>query len=74
MPAGNLELHDTAAGNLELRDNLNLDYITADHLSMETLLSLTSKRAGEWFKEDRVIDSLELLDAAAIQIGWARTL
>ena len=32
--------------------NLNLDHITADHLSMETLLSLTSKRAGEWFKEE----------------------
>ena len=32
--------------------NLNLDFITADHLSMETLLSLTSKRAGEWFKEE----------------------
>ena len=26
--------------------NLNLDKISADHLSMETLLSLTSKRAG----------------------------
>jgi hypothetical protein len=32
--------------------NLNVDHITADHLSMETLLSLTSKRAGEWFKEE----------------------
>ena len=32
--------------------NLNLDLISADHLSMETLLSLTSKRAGEWFKEE----------------------
>ena len=32
--------------------NLNLDKISADHLSMETLLSLTSKRAGEWFKEE----------------------
>ena len=30
--------------------NLNLERISADHLSMETLLSLTSKRAGEWFK------------------------
>ena len=32
--------------------NLSLDHISADHLSMETLLSLTSKRAGEWFKEE----------------------
>ena len=32
--------------------NLNLENISADHLAMETLLSLTSKRAGEWFKEE----------------------
>ncbi|CAB4058217.1 unnamed protein product [Lepeophtheirus salmonis] len=32
--------------------SLSLDHISADHLAMETLLSLTSKRAGEWFKED----------------------
>lgn len=32
--------------------NLSLDHITSDHLAMETLLSLTSKRAGEWFKEE----------------------
>ncbi|XP_071515023.1 uncharacterized protein wapl isoform X3 [Panulirus ornatus] len=32
--------------------HLNLDNITAGHLAMETLLSLTSKRAGEWFKEE----------------------
>merc|ERR1712106_976213 len=31
---------------------LNLDKISADHLAMETLLSMTSKRAGEWFKEE----------------------
>ncbi|XP_037084937.1 protein wings apart-like [Pollicipes pollicipes] len=31
---------------------LNLDTITAGHLSMETLLSLTSQRAGAWFKEE----------------------
>ncbi len=31
---------------------LSLDLISADHLAMETLLSLTSKRAGEWFKEE----------------------
>lgn len=27
-------------------------YNQAGHLAMETLLSLTSKRAGEWFKEE----------------------
>jgi hypothetical protein len=32
--------------------NLSLENISADHLSMETLLSMTSKRAGEWFKEE----------------------
>lgn len=26
--------------------------LQAGHLAMETLLSLTSKRAGEWFKEE----------------------
>uniref|UniRef100_A0A1B0DE07 Uncharacterized protein n=1 Tax=Phlebotomus papatasi TaxID=29031 RepID=A0A1B0DE07_PHLPP len=32
--------------------HLNLDNITVGTLAMETLLSLTSKRAGEWFKEE----------------------
>ncbi|KAL1115683.1 hypothetical protein AAG570_005973 [Ranatra chinensis] len=32
--------------------HLNLDNITVGHLAMETLLSLTSRRAGEWFKEE----------------------
>ena len=32
--------------------NLCLDHISADYLSMETLLSMTSKKAGEWFKEE----------------------
>lgn len=32
--------------------HLNLDSITMGTLAMETLLSLTSKRAGEWFKEE----------------------
>ncbi|CAL4066428.1 unnamed protein product, partial [Meganyctiphanes norvegica] len=32
--------------------HLHLDNITAGKLAMETLLSLTSKRAGEWFKEE----------------------
>lgn len=32
--------------------HLNLDNVTVGTLAMETLLSLTSKRAGEWFKEE----------------------
>lgn len=32
--------------------HLNMESISAGTLAMETLLSLTSKRAGEWFKEE----------------------
>lgn len=32
--------------------HLDLQNITTGHLAMETLLSLTSKRAGDWFKEE----------------------
>ncbi|KAL1517157.1 hypothetical protein ABEB36_000956 [Hypothenemus hampei] len=40
--------------------HLNLDSITTGQLAMETLLSLTSKRAGEWFKEElRELGGLE---------------
>ncbi|KYQ59899.1 Protein wings apart-like protein [Trachymyrmex zeteki] len=40
--------------------HLNLDNITVGQLAMETLLSLTSKRAGEWFKEElRELGGLE---------------
>lgn len=40
--------------------HLNLNNITVGHLAMETLLSLTSKRAGEWFKEElRELGGLE---------------
>lgn len=40
--------------------HLNLDMITVGQLAMETLLSLTSKRAGEWFKEElRELGGLE---------------
>lgn len=36
------------------------NYVQVGHLSMETLLSLTSKRAGEWFKEElRELGGLE---------------
>lgn len=40
--------------------HLNLDNIAVGTLAMETLLSLTSKRAGEWFKEElRQLGGLE---------------
>lgn len=40
--------------------HLNIDNITVGTLAMETLLSLTSKRAGEWFKEElRELGGLE---------------
>lgn len=40
--------------------HLDLENITVGHLAMETLLSLTSKRAGEWFKEElRVLGGVE---------------
>lgn len=55
---------------------LKLDEITAGKLAMETLLGLTSKRAGDWVKEelrrlkgldfilDTVINTLDIEDAA----------
>ncbi|XP_053365682.1 wings apart-like protein homolog [Clarias gariepinus] len=40
--------------------HLDLDNITTGHLAMETLLSLTSKRAGDWFKEElRLLGGLD---------------
>uniref|UniRef100_A0A8C5GXF7 Wings apart-like protein homolog n=1 Tax=Gouania willdenowi TaxID=441366 RepID=A0A8C5GXF7_GOUWI len=40
--------------------HLDLQNITAGHLAMETLLSLTSKRAGDWFKEElRLLGGLD---------------
>jgi len=40
--------------------HLQLDKITAAQFSLETLLSLTSKKAGEWFKEElRVLGGLD---------------
>ncbi|KPJ14092.1 Protein wings apart-like [Papilio machaon] len=40
--------------------HLDLENITVGHLAMETLLSLTSKRAGEWFKEElRVLGGVD---------------
>uniref|UniRef100_A0AAV2JM61 WAPL domain-containing protein n=1 Tax=Knipowitschia caucasica TaxID=637954 RepID=A0AAV2JM61_KNICA len=40
--------------------HLDLENITSGHLAMETLLSLTSKRAGDWFKEElRLLGGLD---------------
>ncbi|KAJ8391785.1 hypothetical protein AAFF_G00085570 [Aldrovandia affinis] len=40
--------------------HLDLENITTGHLAMETLLSLTSKRAGDWFKEElRLLSGLD---------------
>nr|XP_061807549.1 wings apart-like protein homolog [Nerophis lumbriciformis] len=40
--------------------HLDLKNITTGHLAMETLLSLTSKRAGDWFKEElRLLGGLD---------------
>ncbi|XP_062863116.1 wings apart-like protein homolog [Trichomycterus rosablanca] len=40
--------------------HLDLHNITTGHLAMETLLSLTSKRAGDWFKEElRLLGGLD---------------
>ncbi|KAM6956221.1 wings apart-like protein homolog [Aplochiton taeniatus] len=40
--------------------HLDLENITSGHLAMEALLSLTSKRAGDWFKEElRLLGGLD---------------
>ncbi|XP_052001970.1 wings apart-like protein homolog isoform X2 [Xyrauchen texanus] len=40
--------------------HLDLENINTGHLAMETLLSLTSKRAGDWFKEElRLLGGLD---------------
>ncbi|KAM4636749.1 wings apart-like protein homolog isoform 2-T2 [Discoglossus pictus] len=40
--------------------HLDFENITSGHLAMETLLSLTSKRAGDWFKEElRLLGGLD---------------
>lgn len=40
--------------------HLNLDNVSTGTLAMETLLTLTSKRAGEWFKDElRTLGGLE---------------
>ncbi|KAG7463084.1 hypothetical protein MATL_G00191680 [Megalops atlanticus] len=40
--------------------HLDLENITTGHLAMETLLSLTSRRAGDWFKEElRLLGGLD---------------
>lgn len=46
--------------NLGKAEHLNLDTISTGTLAMETLLTLTSKRAGEWFKDElRELGGLE---------------
>lgn len=53
-----------------LSDNLlmcNL-VLQSGHLAMETLLSLTSKRAGDWFKEElRLLGGLDHIVDKGIQ-------
>uniref|UniRef100_A0A8C6E752 Wings apart-like protein homolog n=1 Tax=Moschus moschiferus TaxID=68415 RepID=A0A8C6E752_MOSMO len=39
--------------------HLDLENLTTGHLAMETLLSLTSKRTGDWFKELRLLGGLD---------------
>ncbi|XP_032814771.2 uncharacterized protein LOC116944931 [Petromyzon marinus] len=40
--------------------HLDLENMTTGHLAMETLLSLTSRRAGDWFKEElRLLGGLD---------------
>ncbi|XP_076441923.1 uncharacterized protein LOC143280963 [Babylonia areolata] len=39
---------------------IDLDFVSTGNLAMESLLSLTSRRAGEWFKEElRVLGGLD---------------
>ncbi|KAI9582297.1 protein wings apart-like [Glossina fuscipes] len=69
--------------------HLNVESITVGTLAMETLLSLTSKRAGEWFKEElRELGGLEHIiktindccrpavdnDHSSAGISWTRPL
>ncbi|GAB6018847.1 hypothetical protein CHUAL_000507 [Chamberlinius hualienensis] len=50
--------------------HIDLDNITAAVLAMESLLSLTSKRAGEWFKEElRELGGLEHLVNTVSECG-----
>lgn len=47
---------------------LNTDNITVGQLAMETLLSLTSARAGEWFKEEmRQLGGLDHIVRTVVQ-------
>lgn len=62
--------------------HLKLDRITASELALETLLHLTSKRAGEWVKHElralggldsivnEIDSSLRLAQLELIQFGW----
>ncbi|KAG9485234.1 hypothetical protein GDO78_008361 [Eleutherodactylus coqui] len=49
--------------------HLDLENITTGHLAMETLLSLTSKRAGDWFKEElRLLGGLDHIVDKVFQV------
>lgn len=52
--------------------HLNLDKINTGNLAMETLLSLTSRKAGEWFKEEmRSLGGLDhLVDTVKACVGY----
>ena len=52
LPAGVFQVRELCA-QLQRQGQakqLQLDRVSAGHLAMETLLSLTSQRAGAWFK------------------------
>lgn len=45
-------------------------FLQTGHLAMETLLSLTSKRAGDWFKEElRLLGGLDHIVDKGIQLS-----
>ncbi|XP_077999343.1 wings apart-like protein homolog [Glandiceps talaboti] len=45
---------------IQMVKNIDLNCISTNYLAMESLLSLTSKKAGEWFKEElRVVGGLD---------------
>ncbi|XP_022111890.1 wings apart-like protein homolog [Acanthaster planci] len=50
--------------------DLDLDGLSSEYLAMESLLSLTSRRAGEWFKEElRQFGGLEHIADTVISLG-----
>ncbi|XP_038061068.1 wings apart-like protein homolog isoform X2 [Patiria miniata] len=50
--------------------DLDLDGLSSEYLAMESLLSLTSRRAGEWFKEElRQVGGLDHIADTVIGVG-----